>query len=655
MNAPLIYLDTETYYPWPATASAENIPQPESADPGVLRRRQNRKQAHPWAKDPRRCALRFLTIKIGDQVRIHDMFTGPIPQELRDLLATGPICCHNADFDLPVLLRYDLDLAFEIFDTLIAARLLGLGLSKESLTYLNGVEGLEIFMEDVNPADNALDTVAARYLDEKIPKEISRLGGFDWSRRDLGPLHYQYATWDVEHLPRLREVLTKQLIDNQLYDTFRERMEFVPNLITIKMAGVPVDRERCSLGREQTLKAKESVREEIRTLFSFYRPEVPKSRRKKIKVSKGDGAASKLTAPVIETEDFNPHVSAQVITALSMCGIEVENAQRKTLDRIDRLETQLLVRYSLIKTKLNHINGICRSIFTDGRVRTANWNQLAAVSGRIVSNSPNLQNVPKSWRYAFEAPPGYQWLCVDLSQIEVVITALHTNCTALIELLLAGKDVYVETIARILGLKPIRGTGLDEVTDTLREVGKKLVLGTDYGLTIYGFVRQVEYATGIKYSLDEAGRFFEVFFAMYPEICAYHHQCEAEAHTATEVRTITGQRRFLPPLKDDCDPQAGYWPSLEFRKRVLLNTPIQALCAVLMIRSVNRFMPLIPTEVELVNLVHDEVCAITPPEKARETVRIISAAFETEWRRLYDDRLPIQLKAKLGGNWAETK
>ena len=64
-----------------------------------------------------------------------------------------------------------------------------------------------------------------------------------------------------------------------------------------------MDRERCSLDREQTLKAKESIREEIRTLFSFYRPEVPKSRRKKIKVSKGDDAAPILTAPVIETED----------------------------------------------------------------------------------------------------------------------------------------------------------------------------------------------------------------------------------------------------------------------------------------------------------------------------------------------------------------
>jgi DNA polymerase I-like protein with 3'-5' exonuclease and polymerase domains len=583
------------------------------------------------------------------------MFSGPIPQEFRDLLSSGPICCHNADFDLTVLLRYDLELSFEVFDTLVAARLLGLGLSKESLAYLEGVEGLELFMEDPNPADNALDIVVARYLDIHLPREMALLGGCDWSRRDLSPRHYQYVNWDVEHLPRLREVLTEELIANKLYDTFKERMEFVPHLLTIKMAGMPVNQERCHRDREETFKLKKTVREEIRCSFDFFRPEVPKLRRKKIKKCHGTANLIVLSALPIQTEEFNPHVASQVVSALEKIGMQVENAQRKTLDRIEIPETQLLVRYSLLKTKSNHINGICGSIFNDGRVRPANWNQLASVSGRILSNNPNLQNVPKNWRYAFQAPAGHQWLCVDLSQIEVVITALHTNCTALIELLRAGKDVYVETIARILGLDPVRGTNGSAVTDSLREVGKKLVLGTDYGLTIYGFVRQVEYSTGITYSLEEAAQFFEAFFTLYPEIGAYHDQCEQDAHTLTEVRTITGQRRFLPPLKDDCDPQSGYWPSLEFRKRVLLNTPIQALCAVLMIRATNHFMPLLSAEVEVVNLVHDEVCAITPPERAQETIRIISEAFDIEWRRLYGDRLPIQLKAKLGLTWAEAK
>jgi DNA polymerase I-like protein with 3'-5' exonuclease and polymerase domains len=447
-------------------------------------------------------------------------------------------------------------------------------------------------------------------------------------------------------------VLSRELADNNLAESFSERMEFLPNLLTIKMNGIPVSRERCLADRDEVQKQKEKVREEIRSEFAFYQSEVPKSRRKKVKKLKNADGAVILEAPPVPYEEFNPNVPAQVVAALAMRGISVENAQRKTLDRIDVTETQLLARYSLHKTRLMHINGIYRSIFSDGRVRPSGWNQLAAITGRIASSGPNLQNIPRDWRQDFEAPAPYLWLINDLTQIEVYFMALHTGCSALIDLLRNGEDVYVVTIARIMGRDPIRGEGPAEVSDTLREVGKKLVLGTDYGLTIYGFVRQVEYATGIRYSLEEAQEFFDSFFALYPEIAAYHEQCALDALTATEVRTITGQRRFLPPLKDDRDELSGYWPSLEFRKRILLNTPIQGSCANYWIRSVNRFLPRLPEGVEVINLVHDEVNSLLLPELAEQAIAIISEAFDFEFRKLFGDRLGVKMKSYLGKSWA---
>jgi DNA polymerase I-like protein with 3'-5' exonuclease and polymerase domains len=581
------------------------------------------------------------------------MFEGPIPQEFRDLLLRGPLVGHNLDFDLNVLLRYDCELASEVFDTMLAARLLGLGLSRENLDYLDGVDGADAFLEDSNPADNALDTVVHRYLGVAIPKEIAKLGGSDWSRRDLSELHRRYVRWDVEHLPHLHAVLGGELAGNNLSECFAERMEFLPNLLTIKMNGIPVNRERCLTDREDVQKQKSAVREEIRSMFSFFRPEVPKSRRKKGRRIRSAGGRVILEAPPVEHEEFNPHVPAQVVAALAMRGISVENTQRRTLERFDAAETRILARYSLHKTRLMHIDGIVRSIFSDGRVRPASWNQLSAITGRITSSGPNLQNIPRKWRDAFVAPDPYQWLIVDLTQIEVYFMALHTGCTALIELLRAGKDVYVVTIARIVGLEPVRGDGPGQVSDTLREVGKKLVLGTDYGLTIYGFVRQVEYATGIRYSLSEAQEFFDSFFTMYPEIAAYHEQCSLEALTATEVRTITGQRRFLPPLKDDQDERTGYWPSLEFRKRTLLNTPIQGSCANYWIRSVNRFLPQLPEGASVINLVHDEVNSLVLPEVAEPATATIYEAFDFEFRRLFGDQLPVKMKSYLGKSWAD--
>src|SRR5262245_9306924 len=101
-----LYLDLETFYPYPDSLISVDIPQPIVSDPNVLRRRQKRGLAHPYAKDPRRCALRFITIQSGDTLRSHDMFEGPVPKDFRQLIATSTLVGHNLDFDVNVLRRY---------------------------------------------------------------------------------------------------------------------------------------------------------------------------------------------------------------------------------------------------------------------------------------------------------------------------------------------------------------------------------------------------------------------------------------------------------------------------------------------------------------------------------------------------------------------
>jgi len=106
---------------------------------------------------------------------------------------------------------------------------------------------------------------------------------------------------------------------------------------------------------------------------------------------------------------------------------------------------------------------------------------------------------------------------------------------------------------------------------------------------------------------------------MFPEIAAYQTKAAEDALNAESVRTIGETRRYLPPLIDDCGA-GDYWPSLERRKRILVNTPIQGSGADLIIWAVNQFMPQLPAGVEIVNLVHDEVDAIV----TRETLRQLS-------------------------------
>ena len=116
-----LYFDTEPFYPY----SGDYL-QPES-NPGTLLRRQNRKLAYPWAKDSRRCALRFLTVYgLGQEPLTIDLLASPIPPEVMEAFGSCTLVGHNLDFDITVLRRHGITCSNSIVDTMLASRLLGL-------------------------------------------------------------------------------------------------------------------------------------------------------------------------------------------------------------------------------------------------------------------------------------------------------------------------------------------------------------------------------------------------------------------------------------------------------------------------------------------------------------------------------------------------
>src|SRR5262249_11416882 len=158
-------------------------------------------------------------------------------------------------------------------------------------------------------------------------KAIAKLGNSDWSVPKTSELQREYVRWDVEHLPALWKCLESELANAKLSDCFAERMHFFVNLHLIKMTGVPVNTSLRDADREETARLKSAKREEVRRMFADYRAPVPKSRRKKVKAVKGTEGIPIISAPTIEFEEFNPNVSAQVVAALALHGIEVENAR----------------------------------------------------------------------------------------------------------------------------------------------------------------------------------------------------------------------------------------------------------------------------------------------------------------------------------------
>jgi DNA polymerase I-like protein with 3'-5' exonuclease and polymerase domains len=656
-----IYLDTETFYPWPADGP---FPQPKN----LKLSRQLKGLAHPYAKDSRRCALRFLTVQTEEGQQTFDFLSVPggrllLPLHVLEQLKNRTIVGHNLDFDLTVLHRYGIRTSDSVVDTMLAARLLNLG--KEKLKdagrledflpddgefgELEGVaeEGEEdsTAFYDPDPSDNSLDAVIWRYLQIKLPADH---GAFDWGRADVGFAQLLYLRADAEHLPALWERLASELEREGLLSCFYERMEFFPHLNRIKMNGIPVDVTLRDRDRESVAALKAEKRQAVCGYFTDFRPWKPKSRQRKKRITLSNG--KKGFVPIEEQEDFNPDSWQQVIPALALHGIDVPNTQKTTLARIDAPETRLLVEYSAAKSRLTTIEGICRSTF-NGRVHASGWNQLAARTGRLHSTVPNLQNIPKQWRYGFRVNPPWIWLSADLSQIEMYVLALYCQDPALIELLDSGRHIYRTVAGQVFGIVDIDAI---KKTDPAYEVAKTLTLGISYVLTIYGFVRQILNKTGTVYTLEEAQRFFDAFFEMFPGILAAHKQAETDALTLDRVYTITGQRRFLPPLEDDQDPQSGYWPSFERRKRILVNTPIQGSSANLLIRAVNKIAPRLPPKnAKIVNLVHDEIDLLVHESQVEAIKEIVGTGFHEAFRELFGDRLTVKFAIGTGQSWAE--
>ena len=205
-----------------------------------------------------------------------------------------------------------------------------------------------------------------RYLKIILAKEATKLGGSDWSRRDLSKEHLAYMSDDVRHLPALWDVLKAELERAGLSRAFAMRMEFFPHLNQIKMTGNPIDAALRDNDRSEVLQQKDGIREELRKLFSDYRHPIPPSRKKTIKIQADDGKFKRVPGPV--DEEFSPSNRNHVLGALSQHGIPVEDIREATLHKIDSPETRLLGKYAKAKKRLEAIEGIVRATFSDSRV-----------------------------------------------------------------------------------------------------------------------------------------------------------------------------------------------------------------------------------------------------------------------------------------------
>jgi DNA polymerase I len=273
----------------------------------------------------------------------------------------------------------------------------------------------------------------------------------------------------------------------------------------------------------------------------------------------------------------------------------------------------------------------------------AELNQTVAVTGRLSSQNPNLQNIPirtdlgRQIRRAFVPGEGFDALLVaDYSQIELRVMAHLSGDEGLLAAFGSGEDIHATTASMVFGI------GIDEVTNAQRSKIKGMTYGLAYGLSSFGLAQQ------LSIGRDEAQELMDAYFARFPGVRDYLYGGVEEARRTGYTETLTGRRRYLPDLMSDNRQRR------QMAERMALNAPIQGTAADIMkiaMNDVRAAMAEAGLRSQLLLQVHDElVCETVDTEAdALRTLLVDRMAGVIELA------VPLEVDTAIGPSWAEAE
>ncbi|MEO8807275.1 MAG: DNA polymerase I, partial [Burkholderiaceae bacterium] len=254
-----------------------------------------------------------------------------------------------------------------------------------------------------------------------------------------------------------------------------------------------------------------------------------------------------------------------------------------------------------------------------GRVHT-NYAQAVAVTGRLSSNDPNLQNIPirtpegRRVREAFIAPPGHSILSADYSQIELRIMAHISGDPSLLKAFAEGMDVHRATASEVFGTPP------GEVSSEQRRYAKTINFGLIYGMGAFGLAQSLSIERGA------AATYIERYFERFAGVKRYMDETKVSAREKGYVETLFGRRVYLPEIN------GGNGPRKSGAERQAINAPMQGTAADLIKLAMIAVQKLLDEEqraTRMIMQVHDELVFEVPAAElawAREAVPRIMAS-----------------------------
>ena len=302
------------------------------------------------------------------------------------------------------------------------------------------------------------------------------------------------------------------------------------------------------------------------------------------------------------------------------------------------LPAKLLEHRSLVKLKGTYTDKLAQlALPRTGRVHT-HYAQAVAVTGRLSSNDPNLQNIPirtpegRRVREAFVAPAGRVIASADYSQIELRIMAHLSGDHSLLHAFHAGLDVHRATAAEVFGVE------VDQVTSEQRRYAKVINFGLIYGMSSFGLAKNLGIET------KAAAAYIDKYFQRYPGVKQYMDDTKAAAKSMGYVETVFGRRLYLPEINSPNGPRrAG-------AERAAINAPMQGTAADLIklaMVAVQKELDAHKPSIKMIMQVHDELVFELPEG-------------EVDWLKTHIPRLmaevaalkvPLLAEVGVGANW----
>lgn len=381
-------------------------------------------------------------------------------------------------------------------------------------------------------------------------------------------------------------LLTRLALDGSLLKVYTDvELPVMRVLATMERSGVLLDTEKLKVQSKELADRIEGLLEKIYEIAGEkFNPASPKQLAQIL--------FEKLGLPVKKkTASGTPSTDEEVLSELAL----------------DFPLPKIILEYrSLAKLKSTYTDKLPQMVDdVDHRVHTT-FGQTTAVTGRLASSDPNLQNIPvrtaegRRIREAFIARPGCKIISADYSQIELRIMAHISGDPGLIDAFLHGKDIHRATAAEVFGVE------LDQVTPEQRRMAKVINFGLIYGMSAFGLAQNLGVARSV------ASSYIDQYFARYPKVQAYMTNTRALAHAQGYVETAFGRRLWLP------DIQSSRAPVRNAAERAAINAPMQGTAADLIklaMVAVQNWLESEKLESRMILQVHDELILEVPEDE----------------------------------------